>query len=163
STNRVLAAFPDGDVEVSKSPAAGWAHTAITTGPLVSNLFTLANVPGSYFVMIAVPVIRDGEARLALGARVRSDSLSAIVRAPQVPPNVAVALVDSSNRIVARSALEHAYVGTQARQSLVSIATGRMEGSWETVSREGVPTYAAFSRSAKNGLLVAIAEPRDDV
>jgi len=161
--NHVLAAFLDGDADVSHSPAAGWAETVITTGrPLVSNLFTLTEVPG-HFVMIAVPVIRDGKARLALGARVRSDSLSAILRAQQAPPNVVVALVDSSNRIVARSALEDAYVDSPARQSLVSIATGRMEGSWETVSREGVPTYAAFSRSAKNGLLVAIAEPRDYV
>jgi len=162
-TNHVLAAFPDGDTDVSHSPAAGWAHTVITTGhSLVSDLFTFADVPG-HFVMIAVPVMRDGRAKLALGARVRSDSLSAILRAQQAPPNVVVALVDSSNRIVARSALENAYVGTPARQALVSIATGRMEGSWETVSREGVPTYAAFSRSAKNGLLVAIAEPRDNV
>jgi signal transduction histidine kinase/ActR/RegA family two-component response regulator len=163
AADHVLAAFPDGDSDVSRSPAAGWAHTVIATGlPLVSNLFTLANVPG-HFVMIAVPVIRDGHAKLALGARVRSDSLSAILRAQQTPPNVVVALVDTSNRIVARSAREIAYVGTEARPALKAVATGTSEGSWETVSREGVPTYAAFSRSAKNGLLVAIAEPRDDV
>jgi signal transduction histidine kinase/CheY-like chemotaxis protein len=165
ASDHVLAAFPDGNSDVSNSPAAGWAHTVIAAGgrPLVSNLFTLADVPGQHFVMIAVPVIRDGHAKLALGARVRSDSLGAILRAQQGPPNVVVALVDTSNRIVARSARENAYVGTEARPALMSVATGRMEGSWETVSREGVPTYAAFSRSAKNGLLVAIAEPRDDV
>ncbi|HXI28082.1 MAG TPA: ATP-binding protein [Vicinamibacterales bacterium] len=163
-TNHVLAAFPDGDTDVSNSPAAGWAHRVITTNkPLVSNLFSVADLPRSYFVMIAVPVVRDGHARLALGARVRSDSLGAILRAQQAPPNVAVALVDGSNRIVARSSRENEYVGTEARQALVAIATGRMEGSWETVSREGIPTYAAFSRSAKNGLLVAIAEPREEV
>jgi signal transduction histidine kinase/ActR/RegA family two-component response regulator len=163
ANDRVLAAFPDGDTDVSHSPAAGWAHTVITTGhPLVSNLFSLADIPGS-FVMIAVPVSRDGHTRLALGARVRSDSLSAILRAQQAPPNVVVALVDPSNRIVARSARENVYVATEARPALMAVAAGKMEGSWETVSREGVPTYAAFSRSAKNGLLVAIAEPRDDV
>ena len=163
ANDRVLAAFPDGGSDVSRSPAAGWAHTVIASGrPLVSKLFKLADLP-DYFVMVAVPVTRDGHTRLALGARVRSDGLSAILRAQQAPPNVVVALVDSSGRIVARSALEKAYVGTPARQALVSIASGRMDGSWETVSREGVPTYAAFSRSAKNGLLVAIAEPRDDV
>jgi signal transduction histidine kinase/CheY-like chemotaxis protein len=163
ANDRVLAAFPDGDTDVSHSPAAGWARTAITTGqPLVSNLFKLADIPG-HFVMVAVPVSRDGHTRLALGARVRSDSLSAILRAQQAPPNVVVALVDKSNRIVARSARENDYVDTEARPGLMAVAAGKMEGSWATVSREGVPTYAAFSRSAKNGLVVAIAEPRDDV
>src|SRR4051812_33230931 len=163
ASDRVLAAFPDGDTDVSHSPAAGWARTVITTGhPLVSKLFSLADIPG-YFVMVAVPVSRDGHTRLALGARVRSDSLSAILRAQQAPPNVVVALVDTGNRIVARSARENAYVASEARPGLMAVATGKMEGSWETVSREGVPTYAAFSRSAKNGLLVAIAEPRDEV
>ncbi|MBW8866015.1 MAG: response regulator [Acidobacteria bacterium] len=163
ASDRVLAAFPDGDTDVSHSPAAGWARTVITTGhPLVSKLFSLADIPG-YFVMVAVPVSRDGHTRLALGARVRSDSLSAILRAQQGPPNVVVALVDTANRIVARSARENAYVASEARPPLMAVAAGKMEGSWETVSREGVPTYAAFSRSAKNGLLVAIAEPRDEV
>jgi signal transduction histidine kinase/ActR/RegA family two-component response regulator len=164
ANDHVLAAFPDGDTDVSDSTAAGWARKVTTTGQSwVSNLFRLADVRRGYFVMIAVPVIRDGHARLALGARVRSDSLSAILRAQQAPPNVAVALVDTRGRIVARSARENAYVGTEARPALLTVATGKMEGSWEGVSREGVETYAAFSRSAKTGLLVAIAEPRDDV
>jgi signal transduction histidine kinase/CheY-like chemotaxis protein len=162
-TNHVLAAFPDSDTDISGSPAAGWARTAITTGrPLVSNLFRLTDVRG-YFVMIAVPVVRDGHARLALGARVRSDSLSAILRAQQAPPNVVVALVDTANRIVARTAREHTYIATEARPVLMSVAAGKTEGSWAGVSREGVATYAAFSRSARNGLIVAISEPRDDV
>jgi len=161
--DRVLAAFPDGGSDLSNSAAAGWARSVMTTGqPLVSNLFNVADAPG-HFVMIAVPVIRDGHARLALGARVRSDSLSAILRLQQAPPNISVALVDSSNHIVARTPREHDYVGTEARPALMVAAAGKVEGSWETVSREGVPTYAAFSRSAKHGLLVAIAEPREDV
>jgi len=164
ANDRVLAAFPDSDTDVSGSATAGWARTVIATGhPKVSNLFTVADVRRGYFVMIAVPVIRDGHPWLALGARVRSDSLSAILRAQQTPPNISVALVDSDNRIVARSPRENEYVGTPARAALLSVAAGKMEGSWETVSREGVETYAAFSRSAKTGLLVAIAEPRDDV
>src|SRR3954471_7593701 len=162
--DHVLAAFPDGDTDVGGSAAAGWARTVITTGqPMVSNLFKVADVRRGYFVMVAVPVSRDGHTRLALGARVRSDSLSAILRAQQGPPNVVVALVDTANRIVARSARENAYVASEARPPLMAVAAGKMEGSWETVSREGVPTYAAFARSAKNGLLVAIAEPRDEV
>jgi signal transduction histidine kinase/ActR/RegA family two-component response regulator len=161
--DHVLAAVPDSDSDVSNSPAAGWARKVITTDHwLVSNLFSAKNVPG-HFVMVAVPIVRDGRARLALGARVRSDSLSAILRAQQAPPNVVVALVDTTNRVIARSARENTYVGTDARPALAAAAAGKMEGSWEGVSREAVPTYAAFSRSEKTGLIVAIAEPREDI
>jgi signal transduction histidine kinase/CheY-like chemotaxis protein len=162
SANRVLAAFPDGGADVSNSPAAGWAHTVITTDkPLVSNLFTLADVPGN-FVMIAVPIARDGHAKLALGARVRSDSLSAILRAQQAGPSVIVALVDPTNRIVARTTQENGYVGTRVTQAFIDAAAGKSEGTYEGVTREGVPNYAAFSRS-QHGLVVAIAIPREEV
>ena len=63
--------------------------------------------------MIAVPIVRDGRVTLALGARVRSDSLGAILRQQQAPPNGAVALVDADHRIVARTKQEEHYVGTK--------------------------------------------------
>ena len=62
--------------------------------------------------MIAVPIVRDGRVRLALGARVRSDSLGAILRQQQRPPNGAVSLVDAGHRTVARTRQEDVYVGT---------------------------------------------------
>ena len=41
--NRVLAAYPGGDVDTSGTPAEGWARVAITgKRPVVSNLFTLS-------------------------------------------------------------------------------------------------------------------------
>jgi len=162
-TNHVLAAFPDGDTDVSRSPAAGWAHRVIATNkPLVSNLFSLSDVPASYFVMIAVPVVRDGHARLALGARVRSDSLGAILRAQQAAPSVIVALIDPTNRIVARTTQENRYVGTTVTQAFIDASAGKSEGTYEGVTREGVENYAAFSRS-QHDLVVGIAIPREEV
>ena len=161
--NRVLAAFPDRDVDMRGTPAEGWARTTIATKrPIVSNLFTLPDMRGS-FVMIAVPVLRDGQVHLALGARVRSDTFSAILREQQTPPRDIVALVDSTYRIVARTAAENVYVGTPVTQAFIDIASKADEGSWDGVSREGVTNYAAFSRSRRTGLMVALAIPRDEV
>jgi len=161
--NRVLAAFPDNDVDTRGTPAEGWARTAITTRrEVVSNLFTHPDL-GAYFVMIAVPVMRDGKSRLALGARVRSDSFSAILREQQTPPRDIVALVDSNYRMVARTAAENVYIGTQVTRAFSDIASKADEGNWEGVSREGEAYYASFSRSRRTGLTVALAIPRDEV
>ena len=93
---RVLAVAPEADVDVAASFATGWAQAvAATKKPVVSNLFEMPGVPG-HFMMIAVPIVRDGRVTLALGARVRSDSLGAILRQQQVPPNGAVSLVDAA-------------------------------------------------------------------
>jgi len=161
--NRVLAAYPGGDVETSGTPAEGWARVAITgKRPVVSNLFTLPDVRG-YFVMIAVPVLRDGKAHLALGARVRSDTFSAILREQQTPPKDIVALVDSKYRIVARTAAESVYVGTSVTPAFIDIASKADEGTWEGMTREGVANYAAFNRSQRTKLIVALAIPSDEV
>ena len=99
----------------------------------------MPGVPG-HFLMIGVPIIRDGAVTLALGARVRSDSLGAILRQQQVPPNGAVALVDSPQRIVARTKLEDVYVGTTVPQAFVDITS-------RTPKAAGRPTRARAYRS----------------
>ena len=81
---------------------------------VVSKLFEMPGMPG-HFVMIGVPIVRDGKVTLALGARVRSDSLGAILRQQQVPPNGAVSLVDAGYRTVARTKQEERYVGTHGQ------------------------------------------------
>ena len=101
---------------------------------------------------------------LALGARVRSDSLGAVLRQQQAPPNGAVSLVDASHRIVARTKLGRD-VRRHARRRRRSSTCRRAspEGSWQTETREGTPVYAAFSRSALTGLTVGLALPREEV
>jgi len=162
ANNRVLAAFPDA-MDTRGTPAEGWARTAIMTKrTFVSNLFSIPGMRG-YFVMIAVPVIRDGVSHLALGARVRSDSFSAILREQETPPRDIVALVDSNYRMVARTTEESVYVGTSVTRAFIDLASKADEGTWDGVSREGVTNYAAFNRSRRTGLVVAIAIPRDEV
>jgi signal transduction histidine kinase/ActR/RegA family two-component response regulator len=123
------------------------------------------DVPGltGHFVMIAVPIVRDGKVTLALGARVRADSLGAILRQQQSPPNGAVALIDANNTIVARTKLEDDYVGTKAPQAFSDLTSRMSEGSWQTETREGTHVYAAFSRSTLTGLTVGLALPSDEV
>src|SRR5471032_2023592 len=119
----VMAVAPEGDVDEAASFATGWAQAVgATKKPVVSKLFEMPGVPG-HFVMIAVPIVRDGKVTLALGARVRADSFGAVLRQQQVPPNGAVALVDANNRFVARTKLEESYVGTSVPQAFIEIVS----------------------------------------
>ena len=160
----VVAAFPSGDGDgAAKTLAAGWARTVISTGhPLVSHLFEVPGMRG-HFVMIAVPVLRNGAARLALGARVRSEAFSQVVRQQHTPTTDIVALVDGSGRIVARTAEEDAYVGTAVTPEFANMSSQASEGSWAGISRANVPVYAAYSRSPRTGLIATLALPRDEI
>jgi len=142
---------------VNWARAVGVSHHAA-----VSNLFELPGTPG-HFLMIAIPVIRDGKVKLALGARVRPDGLSAILRQQRAPPNGTLTLSDGNHRIVARTRQAEMYVGTPASSAFIDITEKSAEGSWRTTSREGTPTYAAFSRSPRTGLTVGLGQPSEEV
>jgi signal transduction histidine kinase/ActR/RegA family two-component response regulator len=160
---RMLAVAPEGDVDHAGSFGTGWAQAvASTQKAVVSNLFEIPGVSGHY-VMVAVPILRDGRVRLALGARVRSDSLGAILRQQQVPPNGAVSLVDGDHRTIARTRQEEQYVGTTVNTAFIELMSRISEGSWHTDTRDGTPVYAAFSRSPLTGLTVGLALPREEV
>jgi hypothetical protein len=160
---RVIAVAPQADADEAASFSAGWARAVgMTQKPVVSRLFEVPGLSG-HFVMIAVPIVRNGKVTLALGARVRSDSLGAVLRQQQVPPNGAVSLVDASHRTVARTKQEEMYVGTKANQAFIDLISSTPEGSWTTDTRDGTPVYAAFSRSALTGMTVGLALPREEV
>jgi signal transduction histidine kinase/CheY-like chemotaxis protein len=151
---------PDGHARfhgVNWARAVGVSHRAT-----VSNLFELPATPG-HFLMIAIPVIRDGKVKLVLGARVRPDGLSAILRQQQAPPNGTLTLSDGNYRIIARTRQVETYVGTRVSSAFIDSAEKSAEGSWRGTSREGVPTYAAFSRSSRTGLTVGLGQPSEEV
>src|SRR5262249_6450656 len=160
----VLAAYPSGDGDdAARTPASGWARKAITTGhSIVSPLF---DGPGGHghFVMIAVPVMRNGVAPFALGARVHSEAFGAVLRRQEVPSRGVVALVDGSHRIVARSTNDATFVGMTVTAAFLDVSSQINEGAWSGVGRDGVPNYAAFSRSPRTGLVATLALPRDEI
>ena len=137
-----------------RSRPAGRRRSAATQKPVVSKLFEMPGVAG-HFVMIAVPIVRDGKVTLALGARVRSDSLGAVLRQQQAPPNGAVVagrlgLPDGRPHQAGRELRRHA----RSTEAFIDLLSRIPEGSWTTDTRDGTPVYAAFSRSALTGMTV---------
>jgi signal transduction histidine kinase/ActR/RegA family two-component response regulator len=163
-SGRVLAVTPDADGDLPQAGAPpDWVRAvASTKAPAVSTLSEIPGTPG-HFLMVAVPVVRDGKVTHALAARVRASSFSDVLRQQQAPPNGVVAVYDASNRVVSRSRDEAAVVGQPVTQAFAEVESRMGEGAWETVNRDGVPVYAAFSRSPHTGLTVALALPREEV
>jgi signal transduction histidine kinase len=157
---RLLHGVPD---SATGAAAGDWARAAAASRKTtVSTLFELPNVPGR-FVIVATPVVRQGVVTSVLGARVRSEGLTALLRQQQTAPNAVVALVDADNRIMARTHDEKSYVGTSATQAFIDIRLRMAQGAWRPTFRDGRPSYAAFSRSPVSGLTVALALPAEDV
>jgi signal transduction histidine kinase len=150
----------DGDASVH---GVNWAQAAAAAKrPIVSDMFELPDTPG-HFLMVAVPVIRDGRIARVLGARIKTESLSETLRAQKTPTTGAVAIVDRTGRIVARNADEAQYVGGPATPAFLEVADRSDEGAFRATMRDGRPTYAAFSRSSRTGLKVGLGLPAEEV
>src|SRR5262249_658822 len=140
-SGRVIDGVPDQSDGAAHVDGAPWARaTAAKAATTVSNLFTLPRGSGHY-VMVATPVIRQGQVRLVLGARVDSRSFGAILRQQEAPPNGAVAIVDADHRVVSRNVEEEQYVGTEVTQAFVDATAARPTAPWRTTMRDGRPTY----------------------
>src|SRR5438093_1002885 len=151
------------DAPFNQAIVADWARKVGETGrPAVTSLFEVPNAPG-HFLTIAVPIIRGGRVTLALGARVKADAFSAVLRRQQAPLSGVVALLDRSNRVVARSKNQNAYVGMTATIAFADLASRTSEGSWQTTNREGVAVYSSYSRSPLTGMTVGLAVPKEEV
>jgi signal transduction histidine kinase len=166
----ILLADPNGglldgvpDALISADNGADWVRAAAANRKTtVSSLFELPDVPGR-FVIVATPVVRHGVVTSVLGARVKSEGLTALLRQQQIAPNAIVTLVDADNRIMARTQDEKKYVGTTATQAFVDARSRTAQGAWRPVLRDGRPAYAAFSRSLVSGLTVSLALPAEVV
>jgi len=160
---RVVDGVPDRLDGSARAGGVHWARAAaVENRAIVSDLFEL---PGGteHFVIIAVPVVRQGRVARVLAARVRTGGFSALLRQQQPTTNGAVALIDGRHRVVARNKEEESYLGTVATQSFIDVSGQSSEAAWHAVSREGTENYAAFSRSARTGLTVGLGLPADEV
>ena len=141
----------------------GWAQaTAAVQRTTVSSMFELPGETGR-FLMIGVPVVRQRRVTQVLGARIKTDGLSELLRRQQAPLNGAVALLDSSYRIIARTREEDQFVGAAATPAFIEQLSRATEGTWSTVGRDGIPNYSAYSKSSRTGLTVGLGLPQAEI
>ncbi len=162
-SGQVIDGVPDRDDGGATLNGMNWALAAIRAKQtVVSDMiaFPAAERPS---VIIAVPVVRNGQITLVLGARVATRALSETLQRQQTPPDGAVDLIGSDYRLIARSRDERGYIGTGANPDLIAKAKQSNEGSLRLVARDRRASYGAFSRSPNTGLIVSLGLPAEQV
>ncbi len=107
-----------------------------------------------------VPVVRDGVAVWNVGYRIVPDDLQALITMQNLPSGWIATIVDDNGRVVARVPDPKRWVGTAARLDFQQRVEASDEGRFDTVSLEGTPSVAFFSKSSRYGWTFAIAVPQ---
>lgn len=136
-----------------------WVREAVATRrPVVSAVRRDSDV-GSWVVSIGVPIVRNGAVRSVLGARIHAREFGELLRRQHAQADGVVTLLDQALAIVARTKNEEQLVGQPSLPEFVERSRGLSEGAWQTTTREGVRSYAAWNRSPLTGWTVGISMP----
>lgn len=143
--------LPETDVEqesframlTTKQPMPINFHRDPTAGPMVG---------------YRVPVLRASELRYVLSVEIAPAVYGEILARQKLPAQAVATVVDGRNIIVGTSGRQE-LVGELAGPLVRRAAPGQLDGWFEGPDREGVPSYAAFSRSPTNRWVVSLAMP----
>jgi PAS domain S-box-containing protein len=128
--------------------------------PALSDVL-LDRATGAPTIAIVVPVVRGGRLRHGVAVDLEPAALSRFLSSQNLPPDWTGTIMDREGFVVARSRVPETWLGRPAGALL-----GGLEGNagWiRGVDVDGVPAYAAYSRSAFTGWTVAIAVPAKTV
>jgi PAS domain S-box-containing protein len=149
--NRIGEPLPEADIEpesframlTSKQPIPINFHRDPAAGPMVG---------------YRVPVLRAGQLRYVLSAKIAPAVYGEILSRQKLPPQAIATIVDGRNIIVAASTRQE-LVGQIAGPLVRRAVPGELDGWFEGLDREGVESFAAFSRSPATGWAVSLAIP----
>jgi PAS domain S-box-containing protein len=133
-------------------------RTLDTGQPAISDL-SLSSVSKAPIVGITVPVMRGGVLKYVLGAGLDVSALTRLLSEGKLPPDVVATIFDRQGITVARTRGIEQWLGQSAPPAFAAQRDGAEEGSFRDVTREGVPVYAAYSRSHLSGWTVGLAVP----
>ena len=156
---KLLVSIPEGGPPSATAEAVGVAAVAGGQPLFVSDLQrTSDGKPGPYF--ISVPVLRDGEIVSVLTGGVNARHLQKLFGEAGLRPSWLASIVDRQGTILARSRDPESLVGVRAQEPLVvAVHSGRANGLFDVVSRDGVKMSNSFQRSTISGWTAAVAVP----
>lgn len=133
-----------------------------TGQPAVSNFF-VGQVSKRGQVAVAVPVMRGGKAVARLEMLVSPARFAQILERQGLPAGWTAAVIDNQGVVVARNRAAELFVGKPAVAALQAQIKQRSEGSFQSVTLEGIAVTACFSRSSAYGWAVAIGVPEAEL
>jgi diguanylate cyclase (GGDEF)-like protein len=128
--------------------------------PEISEIY-IGGVLRKPVISIDVPVMDNDRVRYVLSVGVSLDDFNAILAAQHFPPGWVSAIFDNTGTIAARTHAPEAFVGQKGTVEYIQRISESLEGSMQTVTREGIPTLSVWSRSSVTGWSVGIGIPRE--
>ena len=148
-------------------PAAAWPEVfqivVRERRPVIGPIVPFGPIIREAVLTIDVPVIHGSELTYVLTGVVRPAALEAVITKQRVPADSVVSILDARGQHVVRSRAHEAWVGKPPSETLRALMQRGTEGWGPTVTLEGQPIYAAFSRSPVTGWTVAIGIPREAI
>jgi signal transduction histidine kinase/CheY-like chemotaxis protein len=150
-----------GDVTRRGIDDVSLARTLQAQRPTVGHL--VRDAQGRHGVAVLVPLLRDGQPPLALGAVLRPEAVLGSLRRQRVPDDWVASVLDGEQRRLARSRGAERHVGTAPSPTLAALIATMGERrvlSGETITLEGEPVHAALARLDEADWLVTLGVPQ---
>ncbi len=139
-------------------------HRAVlaTAQPVISNVY-VGGVLRTPVVSVDVPVMDGGHVKYVLAIGMLPDDFKRILSDQKFPAGWVAAIFDATGAIAARTHLHEEFVGQKGTAEFIRNIGSNREGWMETVTREGIPTMSAWSRSGVTGWSVGIGVPESEL
>ena len=139
--------------------SVGLAEIRAGARVFVSNLLARpGEKPGFYYV--SVPIVGDGAVVAMLTAGLPPQRLQRLLFEAGLREGWSAGIADREGILLARSRLPERYVGGAAQEPMMAAArSGRTEGLFDVVDRDGINVKNAFERSATSGWVAGVAVP----
>lgn len=136
-------------------------HAVESRIPTIRDLYEERD--GAYRFGIRTPVIIADSVRYVVSALIDPAEIRGLLERQRLPSDWVGVVLDSSNRIVARTVDNEAMVGRLASVSLRSALVEAGEGWFRGRTLENFAVYTPFSRSPRTGWTVALGIPAGSV
>jgi signal transduction histidine kinase len=113
------------------------------------------------FVLVGVPIVRDGTAKWLLASFLYSGDFAGVVAAPGVPDDWIVSIVDRHGRHIRRSHFNEKFAGHPLVPGLVKHIAAKQAGVIRTTSLEGIPLTSTVAYAPLSNWAAAVGLPID--
>jgi PAS domain S-box-containing protein len=145
-----------------RSDARRWALAIEDRRAYVTNVFRGA-LSGEGTVAVVVPVIRNGVVKWTLNLSLYGRDFADVIKAPGVPANWIVSVVDRDGVHLLRSHMNEQFAGQPLVPVLVAHLKARQSGTLRTTTLEGIPAISTMARAPSSAWAVAIGRPVDEL
>jgi len=159
---QVINTFAQPGAMLPRSDARRWALAFTERRPYVTNVFREA-LSAEGTVAVVVPVIRDGVVKWTLNLSLYGRDFDDVIKAPGVPANWIVSVVDRDGVHLSRSHKNEEFAGRPLVPDLVAHLKARRSGTLRTTTLEGVPVISTTARASNSSWAVAIGRPADEL